>query len=148
MAQVAVTKVLKNLPKQFNAADVAKLDKRRAVTFKSDVITFADTTAINLFELPGNVLVQEVDVRVTTAFDGTGTSASATATITIPNDTGTEVLWDAGASQLTATGFKPSTAMGVTPASGGMLIMNYTPNTTTAGQMEVYVTYVQYESEL
>src|SRR5687768_14580457 len=150
MAQVAVTKVLKNQAKAFNPASIAKKGLRTAIVVKSDAVGFADTTVVNLFELPGNVLVLSADVRVTTAFDGTGTSDSPTATITIPNDTGTEVLWDAGAgaSLLTATGFKPSTAIGLVPSTGGMLILNYTPNTTTAGQLEVYLRYVDYADEL
>lgn len=148
MAQVAVTKVLKNLAKQFNPARVAELGVRVPVSFKSDVVTFGDTAAVNLFELPGNVWVKSADVRVTTAFDASGTSAAATATITIPNDTGTEVLFDSNLTLLQTTGFKPSTAMGVTPASGGMLILNLTPGTAGAGQLEVYLTYVQYDNEL
>lgn len=148
MAQVAVTKKIKHSPRIAPGAGISQIVRRIELNAKSDTVGFADTTAVELFELPENVLVIAADVRVTTAFDGTGTSAAATATITIPNDTGTEVLWDAGALGLNSTGFKPSTAMGITPSSGGMLILNYTPNTTTAGQLEVYLRYVDYADEL
>jgi hypothetical protein len=66
----------------------------------------------------------------------------------MPNDTGTETLFDSNLTLLQSTGFKPSTTFAVTPASGGLIIMNYTPGTSTAGQAEVYLQYVQYNDEL
>lgn len=145
MAQEATVVMIKPRPK--HAPFVAEEIRRVALHAKNSV-TYTDTTAINLFELPGKVLVKEVNVRVTTPFDGTGASAAATVTITMPNDTGTETLFDAGGTLLQSTGFKPSTTMGVTPDSGGYIIANYTANTTTAGAFEVYLSYVEFADEL
>lgn len=145
MAQEATTVKIKPRPK--HAPYVADEIRRVALHAKGRM-TYSDTTAVNLFELPGNVLVKEANVRVTTAFDGTGTSAAATLTITMPNDTGTETLFDAAGTLLQSTGFKPSTTMGVTPSSGGYIILNYTANTTIAGALEVYLSYVEFDNEL
>lgn len=148
MAQDVITKKVINLAKQFNPADLAQLAKRVPVVRKSNSVAYTDTTAINLFELPGNVYIKDIQVRVTTPFDASGSSAAASANITVPNDTGTETLWSSAAGQIQATGFIPSTTRAVTPASGGMVILNYTAGTTTAGALEVYLEYVQYDSEL
>lgn len=145
MAQDANT--IKITPRPRHAPYVADEIKRVALHAKGSM-GFGDTTAVNLFELPGNVLVKEANVRVTTAFDPSGTSAAATLTITMPNDTGTETLFNATNTLLQSTGFKPSTTMGVTPSSGGYIILNYTAGTTTAGQLEVYLSYVEFDNEL
>jgi len=122
--------------------------RRGSQWFKSDAVLFSDTSTANLFELPGNCLVVNMFVNVTTPYDGTGTSASATATISVPNDTGTEVLFDAGAAGLTTTGFKPATGFAKVPSSGGYAILTYTANTTTAGAFEVYMEVVQLADQL
>lgn len=145
MSQTAPVVKIHNRPKL--APFVAEQIKRVALHAKNTV-AYDDTGTVNLFELPGNVWVKEANVRVTTAFDASGSSAAATATLTMPNDTGTETLFDAANTLLQASGFHPSTTMGVTPASGGYLILNYTAGTTTAGQLEVYVSYVEFDSEL
>lgn len=139
--------IIKIKPRSKHAPYVAD-EIRRVALWRKNTVAYTDTGTINLFELPGNVLVKEALVRVTTAFDGTGASAAATMTLTMPNDTGTETLFDAGGTLLQSTGFKPSTAMAVTPSSGGYVIMNYTANTTTAGQLEVYISYIEFDSSL
>lgn len=147
MAQDAATIKLKNISKvSAESGQVVKQLIRTPQVVKSDVVLFSDTTAINLFELPGNALILSADVHVTTAFDASGTSALSLADITAPIGGGTETLWSS--TTLVSTGFYPSTTMAITPSSGGMLILNYTANTTTAGQLEVYLTYVQYEDKL
>lgn len=148
MAQDALTIKIKPSARYSSDMGVTELIRRVPVVRKSASVTYTDTTAVNLFELPENVLVLKADVRVTTAFDASGTSAAATATITMPNDTGTETLFDSAETLLQSTGFKPSTAIGITPSSGGLVILNYTPGTTTAGALEVYLTYVEYSDEL
>jgi hypothetical protein len=145
MAQDAT--VIKIKPRTKHAPFVADEIRRVALHAKNN-IAYTDTGTVNLFELPGNVLVKEANVRVTTAFDASGTSAAATLTITMPNDTGTETLFDAANTLLQSTGFKPSTTMAVTPSSGGYLTLNYTANTTTAGALEVYLSYVEFANAL
>jgi hypothetical protein len=145
MAQDAT--VVKIKPRPAHAPYVAD-QIRRVELYVKNTVSFGDTGTVNLFELPGNVLVTNALVRVITAFDASGTSAAATATITMPNDTGTETLFDAANTALQSTGFKPSTAMGITPASGGFVILNYTAGTTTAGQLEVYLSYIESADEL
>lgn len=119
--------------------------RRQGEWFKSGTIASTDTTSINLFEVPGNSILLNFGVRVLAAFDGTGSSAAATATITVPNDTGTEVIWDAAGVNLQSSGMKAATGalMIAMPSSGGFITMSYTPNTTTAGSMEVYVELLQ-----
>lgn len=146
MAQDATVVQISNLPTVTRDANGSEWLRRSPHWVKSDAVAFDDTTAINLFEIPGNCLVTDVVVRVTTAFDASGTSALSSANITVPNDTGTETV--ISLADLTATGFFPSTMMAVTPSSGGYVIMNYTANTTTAGGLEVYMSYVQYEDQL
>lgn len=119
--------------------------RRQAEWYKTNSIAFSDTSALNLFEVPGNSILLDAFVRVTTAFDASGTSAAATATITVPNDTGTEVIWDADAVDLQASGMKVATgALAIAmPATGGFITMAYTAGTTTAGAMEVYIQLLQ-----
>ena len=148
MAQVAVTKVAPTVPSFAQGFGMTEFIKRLPITVKSDAVTFADTAAINLIELPGDVLIVDAQVRVTTAFDASGTSAAATATLTVPNDTGTEVLFDANLTLLQSTGFKPATTRALVPSSGGYAILNLTPGTAVAGQLEVYLSYVPKASEL
>lgn len=144
---MAQTAVLKSLPVTSNV-EVERNRKRGDLFAKSSRVAFGDTTTVSLFRLPGNVLITDVLVRVLTAFDASGTSAAATATISIPNDTGTEVLWDAANLALQSTGFKSSTSKGITPSSGGLLTLSYTPGTTSAGELEVYVNYVCFANAL
>jgi hypothetical protein len=142
MAQEAVVKNILNVPKAVPGQDMAEFVRRSDQWYKN-VVTYTDTTVVNLFQIPGNCVVVGGFVRVTTPFDATGTSGAATITLTVPNDTGTEVIFDAGALGLTTTGFKPATGFAATPDTGGFIICNLTPNTTTAGVAEVYVQVVQ-----
>ena len=148
MAQVVAVTPILDVPSNVPGNKMAEVTRRSSLWFKTPSIAFDDTNVINLFELPGNCLVVNTFVNVTAAFDGTGTSAAATATLTVPNDTGTEVLFDAGALGLNTTGFKPATGFAKVPSSGGFAILNYTANTTTAGALEVYVEVVQLENRL
>lgn len=148
MAQVAVTKIAPSVPNLARGFGMTELIKRQPLVVKSDAVTFADTAAINLIELPGNALIINAQVRVTTAFDASGTSAAATATLTVPNDTGTETLFDAANTLLQATGFKPATTLALTPASGGYAILNLTPGTAGAGALEVYLMYIPNADQL
>ena len=146
MAQDAAVKKVLNRTRYAKGTGVSEVIRRVPVWKKSNPVLFSDTTVVNLFELPGNVFVNDMFVRVTAAFDASGTSELSGANITMPNDTGTETLWSS--TTLVSTGFYPSTTVAVTPASGGLLMLNYTANSTTAGQLEVYVSYVEYDDEL
>lgn len=148
MAQVAVTKIAPTVPNIAPGFGMTELIKRLPLAVKSDAVTFADTAAINLIELPGSALIVDAQVRVTTAFDASGTSAAATATLTVPNDTGTETLFDAANTLLQTTGFKPATTLALTPASGGYAILNLTPGTAAAGALEVYLLYIPNADQL
>jgi hypothetical protein len=146
MAQDALVKKVLNRTRYAKGAGMSDIVRRVPVWKKSSAVLFSDTTVVNLFELPGNVFVNDMFVRVTTPFDASGTSALSDANITMPNDTGTETLWSS--TTLVSTGFYPSTTVAVTPASGGLIIMNYTAQSTTAGQMEIYISYVEFDDEL
>ncbi len=141
MAQDAAVKPVILVPIQV-PLPLAELARRVPQWVKSDAVNYSDTGTVNLFEIPGNVLITNMLVRVKTAFEASGTSAAATATITIPNDTGTETIWDAANTALQSSGFKPTTGWALTPDSGGFAILTYTAGTTTAGQLEVYLSYV------
>jgi hypothetical protein len=65
MAQDAVTLKIKNGPRNSREAQNTDII-RRVPVYRKNSVGFGDTTVINLFELPGNVLVREVLVRVTT----------------------------------------------------------------------------------
>ena len=117
--------------------------------FESGQVLFSDTTSVNLIELPGNSLVVSAFVHVSTAFDASGSSAAATATLTVPNDTGgVDTIYDAANVGLQATGAHWATGVAVVPSAGGYLILAYTPGTTTAGALEVYVEVVQFSDRL
>ena len=147
MAQdVAVIKV--NPPSRF-VGPIADRSNKEAFWVKSNVVAFSDTTAINLVEMPGNCLVVSAWIHVLTAFDASGTSARCSATISVPVGSGPEIIWDADASDLQTTGFYPSTGvMCLVPSSGGYIVMDYTPNTTTAGTLEAYFEVVPFADEL
>ena len=148
MAQDALVKKIKHSPRIAPGAGMSQIARHSIRVVKSSPVLFSDTTAVNLFELPENVLVLGADVRVTAVFDASGTSAAATATITMPNDTGTVVLYDSNLTLLQATGFTSATAMELTSSTGGLVVLNYTAGTTTAGALEVYLRYVDYADEL
>jgi len=128
--------------------NVAATLRRSVKVAKSSSVAYGDTSPINLIELPGNCLVLGGSVRVTTEFNSAGTSPAATLTVTAPNDTGTELLWDAGGVGLGSTGYKPFTIWALTPSSGGYIIGTYTANTTAAGAFEVYINYVELDDKL
>jgi hypothetical protein len=141
------TKFLPTVPPFVPGQGMAELVKHLQLTVKSDRVTFAGSTNITLFEVPGNILITGVKVNVTTAFDGTGASAAATATIEVPGSTGAIVVWDAAGTKLqalTTEAMSPDTMAGavLVPSSGGVITFKQEPGTTTAGVAEVYVEYV------
>lgn len=144
MAQEAPLKAVPASPAVVPGTGMTELARRSVQVIKSASIAYTDTAAVNVLELPGNALLLDAFVRVTAAFDASGTSAAATATISVPGDTGNVVFYDAANVGLQATGFKPSTGgfPDMTPASGGVVIVNLTPGTTVAGALEVYLQYV------
>lgn len=139
-------KQLPIVPPHVPAAGVAELLKHIPSAVRSDPVNYNGDTAVNLFEVPGNILIRALQVNIITAFDASGTSAAATGTITVPCDTGTFTVFDAANTLLqtvTTDQYKPSTNAGwiKTPDSGGFVIFSLEPGTTTAGQLEVYMEY-------
>lgn len=119
-------KSFKKIPLAVPGMGMAEFVRRGVQWIKSDSVVFGDTSPMNLIELPGNALVVDGFVRVTTAFDASGSAAAATATLSVPNDTGTETIFDASTILLQTTGFHPVTGFAMTPASGGHAILTYT----------------------
>lgn len=149
MAQVAVVKPIARVPSVAPGFGVTEMLRRVPQVVKSDSIGFGDTAAINVFELPGNVAVTGAWLRVTADFDGSGTSAAPSATFSVPVATGPQIILNAAALSLVTTIGAISTGpLCVTPASGGYAIVDYTPGTTTAGSMEVYMSYVDMADRL
>jgi hypothetical protein len=141
------TKFLPTVPPFVPGQGMAELVKHLQLTVKSDRVAFGGSTAITLFEVPGNILITGVKVNVTTAYDASGTSAAASATIEVPGSTGAIVAWDASLTKLqslTTAGLSPDTLAGpvLVPSSGGVITFKQEPGTTTAGVAEVYVEYV------
>lgn len=118
--------------------------------YKSNKVASTETdTGITLFNLPGNSLVIDAFVHVTTAFDASGSSAAATATLVVANDTLSETVWDANLVGMQSTGSKFATSAGIVmPDSGGSVVLLPVMGTTTAGQLEVYVEILQPENLL
>jgi len=150
-----VVKQINNIPLAVPGQGMAEVVRRAAQWMKSNPIAYTESSgAINLIELPGNTVVTKALMHITTAFDASGTGAAATGTITIPNDSGTETIWDSLITKLQSSGFSPSTVDAViVPSSGGMVIFNYTTSTSgvstnTKGSFEVYLEYVQLEDML
>lgn len=142
-------KPVKRVPLAVPGEGMAEIVRRATHWIKSNAIAYSESSgAINIIELPGNVVVVSALIHVSTVFDASGTSAAATATLTVPNDTGTETLWDANLTQLQSSGFHPASAIGKVPSSGGYAIFTYTPGSTTAGQAEVYLEVLQLEDRL
>ena len=149
MAQVAVVRPVNRTPAFVNGQGMTEVVHRAPQLIKSDVIGFGDTTSINVFELPGNIAVVGAWLRVTADFDGSGTSASPTATFSVPVATGAQTILDAVANSLvTSVGAQSTGPIAIVPASGGYGIVAYTPGTTTAGQFEVYMSYVDLADRL
>jgi hypothetical protein len=126
---------------------MAELIKHLNLTVKSDKVNFNSDTNVSVFEVPGDILIRNISVNVVTAYEASGSSAAATATIEVPGDTGAIVVFDAGSTLLqTATTdvMLPSTNAGPihVASSGGVIAVKQAPGTTTAGQLEVYLTYV------
>ncbi len=145
-----VTKQVKNIPVHVPGQGMAEVVRRAALWYKSAEVAYTEASgAINLFELPGNGIVLRAGVKVKTAFDASGTAAAATGTITVPNDTGTETVWDAGNTKLQSSGYSPSSIEGVKlPSSGGLVIFTYEhssagASTNTKGTFEVYIEYIE-----
>lgn len=149
MAQVAVIKPVNRTPAFVNGQGMTEVVHRTPQIVKSDVISFGDTAAISVFELPGNIAVTDAWLRVIADFDGSGTSASPTANFTVPVATGAQIVLDAVANSLvTSIGAQSTGPIAIIPASGGFGIVNYTPGTTTAGSFEVYMSYVDLADRL
>lgn len=143
-----MTVTIKPAPKHARGEGVADALHRAAKWAKAASVEYDDTSPINLFEIPGDVRVVGGYVEVTTAFEVAGSSAAATVAITVPNATGTKTLWDAAGVGLLSTGAKQFSAWDVTPSSGGYVIATYTAGTTTAGAFQVYLSYIERDSEL
>jgi|SRR5688572_3189859 len=153
MAQDALVRTLPVVPVTVPGQGLAELIKRIPITVRANRVSFGDTTAVNLIELPGGIIVQGARIDITAAFDASGTSAAATATLTVPGSTGAVVLWDAAnvaLQTLTSDQMLPSTHAGwvKVPDSGGFAILNLTPGTTTVGSLEVYLNYLPDASKL
>lgn len=149
MSQVAVVRPIHRVPVTVPGHEMAETIRRVPQVVKSDAIGFGDTAAINVFEFPGNVAVTGAWLVVTTDFDGSGTSAAPSATFSVPVATGAQIILNAAALDLVTTvGAQSTGPLCVTPASGGFGIVDYTPGTTTAGQMYVYVQYVDFADRL
>lgn len=146
MAQDVIAVTVPVTPPFSPGEGVAKVINRVEQVVRSNRVLFSDTAAINLIEFRGGEIVTGVQVDITAAFDASGTSAAATATISVPGSTGAVVVWDADSVDLqvlTSDRTHPSTNPGwvKVPDSGGFLILNLTPNTTTVGSLEVYLSY-------
>jgi hypothetical protein len=149
MAQVAVVKPVKTVPVTVPGEGMAEVTRRSPQVVRSDAIGFADTGTVNVFEIPGNVLITNAWIHVTTDFDGSGSSAAPSATFAVPVATGAQIILSAAALSLVTTlGANASGPVCVTPASGGIATVAYTAGTTTAGQFEVYMEYVSLADRL
>lgn len=153
MAQDALVKTLPTVPLHVPGQGMAELIKHLQLTVRSNSVAYTDTTAVNLFELQGGIIVTDARIEITAAFDASGTSAAATADLTVPGSTGAVTLWDAAnvaLQTLTSDQMLPSTHPGwvKVPDSGGFAILNYTPGTTTVGSLEVYLSYIPDVSKL
>jgi len=149
MAQVAAVRPIKRVPLTPPGAGMGEFVGRVQQVVKSDVIGFGDTAAINVFELPGNIAVTGAWLRALIDFDGSDTSAAASATFSVPVATGPQIILSAPALSLVTTiGAISSGPICVTPASGGFGIVDYTAGTTTAGQFEVYMSYIDLADRL
>lgn len=149
MSQIAVVKPIARVPSVAPGFGVTEMLRRVPQVVKSDSIGFGDTAIINVFELPGNVAVTGAWLRVTEDFDGSGTSAAPAATFRVPVATGLQIIMSAPALSLVTTiGAQSTGPICVTPASGGFAALYYDPGTTTAGSMEVYMSYVDLADRL
>lgn len=147
-------KNIKKVPVHVPGEGMAEVVRRAPQWIKSDssALTFDGDTTVNLFELPGNSLVTQVLVQVETAFqDGSGSDAVAV-TITVPNDTGTETVFQAdssiNATVLQATGFHVASGYALTPSSGGLVTANIAPGTTTTGALQVFMEYITWADRI
>ncbi len=149
MAQNAAVIPVKRTPAFVPGQGMTEVVHRAPQVVKSAAILFSDTNAINVFELPGNILVTNAWLHVTTDFDGSGTSAAPSATFSVPVATGAQVILDAPALSLTTVAaVSGSGPVCVIPDSGGFGIVSYTAGTTTAGQFEIYMQYVDLADRL
>lgn len=149
MAQDVAVKQIKTPPLFAPGEGVSEFIRRAPQIVKSGNILFSDTAAINVFELPGNIAVLNAWIHVTTDFDGSGTSAAPSATFSVPVATGAQIIVNVPAlSLVTIAGGQATGPLAIVPASGGFGIVDYTPGTTTAGQMEVFMEYVNLADRL
>jgi hypothetical protein len=143
-------KKIKKVPMHVPGQGMAEFVRRSAQWIKSDSVAYDGDTTVDLFELPGNSLVVNTLVQIQTAFDASGSAAAAAVTITVPNDTGTETVFNGDSTNtlLQSTGFKAATGYALLPASGGLVQANLEPGTTTGGAFEVYMEYIVFGDKL
>jgi hypothetical protein len=134
------------VPPHVQGQGMSELIRHLPITVKADRITFADTSPASLFEVPGNIVITGIDVEIVTAYEASGTSESGIATIEVPGSTGAVVAWNSGTTLLlTATTdamLSDSIGWVRVPASGGVVTFTQTPGTTTAGAVNVYLSYL------
>ena len=139
------------LPAFFPAPGLKSALQRASQWVKAPAFNFSEASgaALSLIELPGNAIIVSGLIHVATAFDASGTSTRATAVLSVPVDSGAEIIWNSDSVAMQSSGFYTSTGVACkTPASGGFATLSYTPATTTAGQMEVYLEIIQLADQL
>jgi len=139
MAQDCAVKVVPVIPAIALGAGMTEVVRRLPLVVKSNAIAFNDTGTINVFEIPGNILITDAWITTTADFD-----PSAKAAFSIPASTGAQIIIAAVSGSLATTEIARSTGPNVvTPASGGFGTVTYTAGTTsTAGSFNVYMTYI------
>jgi len=148
-------KTIKPVPVGLPGPQAVNLLQRASYWYKLPTFNYDEATgsAIGLAELPGNAIVVQALIHVITAFDNSGSSGNATtaatASISVPADSGAEVIWDAANTKLQSSGIVLSTGVPViTPDSGGYCTISYDNDTTTKGQIEIYLEIIQLEDRL
>jgi hypothetical protein len=151
MATVQVPKIPAHAPGQ----GVAELLKRGPLFVKADAVGFGSDTTVNLFELPGDIIIKKVYVDVTEVYEASGASAAAIAEITVPGDTGAIIVWttDSDGTEIhtvTSDIWLGSSNAGPisVPSSGGVVTFDQTPGTSTTGAINVYMEYIPNLSKL
>jgi len=139
MAQDVAVKLVPITPLVGLGAGMTEMNRRQPQVIKSNTVLYTDTTTINVFEIPGNVLITDAWICTTIDFD-----PSAKAAFTIPAATGGQIIIAALSGSLVTTEVAKATGpFVVIPASGGMGVVTYTAGTTSAaGAFNVYMEYI------
>jgi hypothetical protein len=149
MAQVVATKIIQPSPAIAPGFGQTETLRRAPQIVRSNLVEFGDTASISLFEIPGNIAITNAWLEVAADFDGSGTSAAPSATLAVPVATGAQIILSAAALTLVTTiGAVATGPIAIVPASGGVGTLAYTPGTTTAGSMYVYLEYVTHADML